>query len=107
MHQFAARLQVASTHDRVHPERPWGIVQQSRNLVLRASSHGPADPVYREHILQTPLPLVYAIKRRRFLAPVPPTLSLALLHRVNGDWLVSILPMIAASPLRSLDQIDI
>jgi ion channel-forming bestrophin family protein len=60
-----------------------------------------------ERILKTPLPLVYAIKIRRFLALFLLTLPFALLHRINGDWLVPFITMMVAYPLMSLDQIGI
>lgn len=60
-----------------------------------------------ERILKTPLPLVYAIKIRRFIALFLLTLPFALLNRVNGDWLVPFITMMVAYPLVSLDQIGI
>ena len=60
-----------------------------------------------ERILKTPLPLVYAIKIRRFIALFLLTLPFALLHRIDGDWLLPIITMMVAYPLISLDQIGI
>ena len=60
-----------------------------------------------ERILKTPLPRVYAIKIRRFIALFLVMLPLALLHRVDGIWLVPILTMLVAYPLVSLDQIGV
>jgi putative membrane protein len=60
-----------------------------------------------ERILKTPLPLVYAIKIRRFIALFLLTLPFALLHRINGDWLIPLITMLVAYPLISLDQIGI
>jgi putative membrane protein len=60
-----------------------------------------------ERILKTPLPLVYAIKIRRFIALFLLTLPFALLHRVNVDWLVPVVTIMVAYPLISLDQIGI
>lgn len=60
-----------------------------------------------ERILKTPLPLVYAIKIRRFIALFLLTLPFALLHRINTDWLVPLLTMLVAYPIMSLDQIGI
>jgi putative membrane protein len=60
-----------------------------------------------ERILKTPLPLVYAIKIRRFIALFLLTLPFALLHRIQGDWLVPFITMMVAYPLISLDQIGI
>jgi len=60
-----------------------------------------------ERILKTPLPFVYAVKIRRFLALFLLTLPFALLHRLNSEWLVPFLTMMVAYPLMSLDQIGI
>lgn len=60
-----------------------------------------------ERILKTPLPLVYAIKIRRFIALFLLMLPFALLHRISGDWLVPLITMLVAYPLISLDQIGI
>lgn len=60
-----------------------------------------------ERILKTPLPLVYAIKIRRFIALFLLMLPFALLHRINSDWLVPFITMLVAYPLMSLDQIGI
>jgi putative membrane protein len=60
-----------------------------------------------ERILKTPLPLVYAIKIRRFIALFLLTLPFALLHRINNEWLVPVITMLVAYPLMSLDQIGI
>ncbi|WP_373653366.1 bestrophin family protein [Schlesneria sp. DSM 10557] len=60
-----------------------------------------------ERILKTPLPKVYAIKIRRFLALFLLTLPFALLHRMSGAWLVPVITMMVAYPLMALDQIGI
>lgn len=60
-----------------------------------------------ERILKTPLPLVYAIKIRRFIALFLLTLPFALLNRISTDWLVPFITMMVAYPLMSLDQIGI
>lgn len=63
-----------------------------------------------ERILKTPLPRVYSIKIRRFIALFLLTLPLALIHRLNGDWgnwLVPFITMAVAYPLLALDQIGI
>lgn len=60
-----------------------------------------------ERILKTPLPIVYAIKIRRFLALFLLTLPFALLHRIDGDWMVPLITMMVAYPLLSLDQIGV
>jgi len=58
-----------------------------------------------ERILKTPLPLVYAIKIRRFIALFLLTLPLALLTRIEDPWLVPVITMLVAYPIVSLDQI--
>lgn len=60
-----------------------------------------------ERILKTPLPLVYAIKIRRFIVLFLVTLPFALLHRVENDWLVPLVTMLVAYPLVSLDRIGV
>jgi putative membrane protein len=60
-----------------------------------------------ERILKTPLPLVYAIKVRRFIALFLLTLPFALLHRMQSEWLVPVITMLVAYPLVSLDRIGI
>ncbi len=58
-----------------------------------------------ERILKTPLPLVYAINIRQFIAVFLLILPLALLHQLSSDWLVPIVTMGVAYALLSLDQI--
>jgi putative membrane protein len=60
-----------------------------------------------ERILQTPLPLVFAIKTRRFIALFLLVLPFALLHRMDSDWFVPLITMLAAYPLLALDQIGV
>ena len=60
-----------------------------------------------ERILKTPLPLVYVIKIRRFIVLFLLTLPLALLHRLNSQWLIPIVTMGVAYPLLALDQIGV
>ncbi|MFK7777300.1 MAG: bestrophin family ion channel [Gimesia sp.] len=60
-----------------------------------------------ERILKTPLPLVYSIKIRRFIALFLLTLPLALLHKTGSPWLIPLITMLVAYPLVSLDQIGI
>lgn len=60
-----------------------------------------------ERILKTPLPLVYAIKIRRFIAMFLLALPFALLHHVDAVWLIPFITMLVAYPLISLDQIGI
>lgn len=60
-----------------------------------------------ERILKTPIPLVYAIKIRRFIALFLLMLPFALLHRIDDVWLIPLNTMMVAYPLMSLDQIGI
>ena len=60
-----------------------------------------------ERILKTPLPLVYSVKIRRFVAIFLITLPFALLHQMETDWLVFLVIMLVSYPLVSLDQIGI
>ncbi len=60
-----------------------------------------------ERILKTPLPTVYAIKIRRFIALFLFTLPFALLHRFETGWLIPVVTMLVAYPVMSLDQIGI
>lgn len=60
-----------------------------------------------ERILKTPLPLVYAIKVRQFIALFLLTLPLALLHKIESEWLIPVVTVLVAYPLLSLDQIGI
>ncbi len=60
-----------------------------------------------ERILKTPLPIVYSVKIRRFVAIFLITLPFALLHQMETDWLVPLVIMLVSYPLLSLDQIGI
>jgi putative membrane protein len=60
-----------------------------------------------ERILKTPLPRVYAIKIRRFIALFLLTLPIALLHKVERTWLIPLISMMVAYPIISLDQIGV
>jgi putative membrane protein len=60
-----------------------------------------------ERILKTPLPHVYSIKIRRFIVLFLLTLPIALMHRVEHDFLVPLITMMVAYPIVSLDQIGI
>lgn len=60
-----------------------------------------------ERILKTPLPLVYAIKIRRFILFFLVSLPFALLHKMNSQWAVPVVTMLVAYPLTSLDQIAV
>jgi ion channel-forming bestrophin family protein len=60
-----------------------------------------------ERILKTPLPKVYSIKIRRFIALFLLTLPFALLHRLSSPWLIPLITIMVAYPLISLDQIGV
>ena len=60
-----------------------------------------------ERIVKTPLPRAYSIKIRRFIVMFLLMLPFALLHRLDGDWLVPFITMLVAYPLLSLDQIGV
>ncbi len=60
-----------------------------------------------ERILKTPLPGVYAIKIRRFIVLFLVSLPFALLHKLEGPWLIPLVTMLVAYPLVSLDQIGV
>jgi len=60
-----------------------------------------------ERILKTPLPFVYSVKIRRFVAIFLITLPFALLHQMETDGLVPLVIMLVSYPLVSLDQIGI
>jgi predicted membrane chloride channel (bestrophin family) len=65
------------------------------------------DDAERQMASNSGAPLVYAIKIRRFIALFLLTLPLALIHRMDSDWLVPLITMMVAYPLMSLDQIGI
>ena len=58
-----------------------------------------------ERILKTPLPAVYSIKIRRFLVLFLVTLTFALLHKFQSDWLVPPFLMLVAYPVLAVDQL--
>ena len=60
-----------------------------------------------ERIVKTPLPRAYSIKIRRFIVMFLLMLPFALLHRLDGDWIVPFITMLVAYPLLSLDQIGV
>jgi putative membrane protein len=80
----------------------YAFLQVDRERALLIDNYGGC-----ERILNTPLPRVYSIKIRHFLVIYLLTLPLALLHRLEGDWLVPLLTMLVAYPLLSLDQIGV
>ncbi|RYG68963.1 hypothetical protein EON80_10640 [bacterium] len=60
-----------------------------------------------ERILKTPPPLVYVIKIRRYIMLFLLAMPLALLHRLQSEWLIPLVTMGVAYPLLALDQIGV
>lgn len=60
-----------------------------------------------ERIKNSPLPLAYSIKIRRFIATFLLTLPFALIHDVGNNWLVPAITMLVAYPLFALDQLGV
>jgi ion channel-forming bestrophin family protein len=60
-----------------------------------------------ERILKTPVPLVYSINIRRFIALFLLALPFALLHKMNNSWLIPLITMTVAYPLVAMDQMGI
>jgi len=85
-----------------HEMDSFGFLQADRERALLIDHIGAC-----ERILKTPLPLVYAIKIRRFIALFLLSLPFVLLHRIQNDWLVPLVTMLVAYPLISLDQIGV
>lgn len=80
----------------------FGFMQIDRERVLLIDHVGAC-----ERILKTPLPKVYGIEIRRFIALFLLMLPLVLLHRLDGVWMVPFITMIVAYPLLAIDQIGI
>ena len=80
----------------------FAFLQVDRERALLIDNYGGC-----ERILNTPLPKVYSLKVRQFLALYLLTLPFALLHRSEADWIVPIITMIVAYLLLSLDQIGV
>jgi putative membrane protein len=85
-----------------HGMDAFGFLQADRERALLIDHIGAC-----ERILKTPLPLVYAIKIRRFIVLFLLTLPFVLLHKIPTDWLIPIVTMLVAYPLISLDQIGV
>ena len=97
--QLANLLQEASrrcTMDR------FAFLQVDRERALLIDNFGGC-----ERIANTPMPKAYSIQIRRFILLFLLTLPLALLHRLDHEWLIPVLTMIVAYPLLSLDQLGI
>ncbi len=60
-----------------------------------------------ERIKNTPLPLAYSIKIRRFIATFLITLPFALIHDIGNSLLVPLITMLVAYPLFALDQLGV
>jgi putative membrane protein len=87
--------------DRLHMDR-FAFLQVDRERASLIDHIGAC-----ERILKTPLPTVYAIKVRRFIALFLLVLPLALLHQVADLWLIPVITMLVAYPLLSLDEIGV
>jgi putative membrane protein len=81
---------------------PFAFAQMDRERSLLMDHIGAC-----ERILKTPLPFVYSVKIRRFVAIFLVTLPFALLHQMESDWLVPLVIMLVGYPLVSLDQIGV
>jgi ion channel-forming bestrophin family protein len=78
------------------------FLQVDRERALLIDNYGGC-----ERILNTPLPRVYSVKIRQLIVLYLLTLPLALLHRLDSDWIVPVITMLVAYPLLSLDQIGV
>jgi putative membrane protein len=85
-----------------HGMNDFAFIQADRERALLIDHIGAC-----ERILKTPLPLVYAIKIRRFIALFLLTLPFVLLHKLHSEWLTPVVTMLVAYPLISLDQIGV
>lgn len=80
----------------------FAFLQVDRERALLIDNYGGC-----ERILNTPLPRVYSLKIRHFIVLYLLTLPFVVLHRLENDWLVSLITMLVAYPLLSLDQIGV
>lgn len=80
----------------------FGFIQIDRERAMLIDHIGAC-----ERIVKTPLPRAYSVKIRRFIVMFLLMLPLALLHRVDSDWIVPVITMLVAYPLLSLDQIGV
>jgi putative membrane protein len=87
--------------DRLHMDR-FAFLQMDRERALLIDHVGGC-----ERILKTPLPRVYSINVRRFIAMFLLMLPLPLLHRVENIWLIPAITMLVAYPLLLLDEVGI
>ncbi len=60
-----------------------------------------------ERILKSPLPVVYSIEIRRFIALFLLMLPLVLLHHLEAVWMIPFITMIVAYPLLAIDRIGV
>jgi putative membrane protein len=80
----------------------FAFLQVDRERALLIDSYGGC-----ERILNTPMPRAYSIKIRHFIVLFLLTLPLALLHRLDSDWLIPLITMLVAYPVLSLDQLGV
>lgn len=80
----------------------FAFLQIDRERVLLIDNFGGC-----ERIRNTPIPLTYSLKIRHFIFLFLVSLPIALLHRLDSDWQIPFITMLAAYPLVSLDQLGI
>lgn len=80
----------------------FAFLQIDRERVLLIDNFGGC-----ERIRNTPIPLTYSLKIRHFIFLFLVALPIALLHRLDSDWQIPFITMLAAYPLVSLDQLGI
>jgi len=97
--RLAELLRVAC--DRFGMDR-FTFLQLDRERVLLIDNFGGC-----ERIRNTPVPKAYSLKIRHFIFLFLVSLPIALLHRLESDWLIPLITMLVAYPLVSLDQLGV
>ncbi len=97
--QLAELLQVACDQFEMSP---FAFLQIDRDRVLMLDHYGAC-----ERIRNTPVPRAYSLKIRHFIFLFLVSLPLALLHRLQTEWLIPFVTMLVAYPLLSLDQLGV
>ncbi len=87
--------------DRLHMSE-FGFLEVNRQKSLLIDHVGAC-----ERILKTPLAHVYSIKISRFVFFFLATLPFAMLHRLEGAWLMPVVTMLISYVILGLDQIGI
>lgn len=80
----------------------FAFLQIDRERVLLVDNFGGC-----ERIRNTPIPLTYSLKIRHFIFLFLVSLPIALMYRLDSDWQIPFITMLAAYPLVSLDQLGI